>query len=94
MIIRTMGPSVNVQRAGAADSFAAVVVEGYGTTALAALIDSHRVGTFPNQLLVEDVQHFEEGCILFYAFDFIGFEMSLCLGVFLTPYLEFEIHTP
>ena len=57
-----------------------------------AFVHCDRVGAFPDELLIEDVEHLEEGCIFLYAFDFVGFEMSLFLGVTLTPYLEFEIH--
>ena len=92
MVVRTMGAAVDIQGAGSADTFTAVMIEGDRTAALAALVDCNRIHAFPDQLLIEDIEHLEEGGILFNTRDMVGFEMSLALGVLLTPYLKIEFH--
>ena len=92
MIIRTMGAAVNIQRTGTADTLAAVMIEGNRTAVLAAFIDSDRIHTFPDQLLIENIEHFEERSIFLNTFYMIGFKMSLAFGILLTPYLKIEFH--
>ena len=67
--------AVDVQRAHAADPFAAVVVECHG---LLALVD---------QVVIQDVEHLEERGVGRDVFDFVSFETTLCFSVLLTPYL-------
>ena len=92
VVVRTVGTAVDVERTCAADTLTAVVVERYRTAALASSLDGHRVAAFPDQLLIEDIEHLEERCILLDTADVVGLEMSFCLGVFLTPYLKIEFH--
>ena len=76
----TVGVAVDVQRAHAADTLAAVVVEGHG---LLALVD---------EVVVQDVEHLEERGVGRDVFNLVGLESTLGFGVFLTPYLQCEIH--
>ena len=92
MVIRTMGTAVNIQGTGTANTFAAVMVKGNRTAALAAFIHCHRIHTLTDQLLIENIEHFQEGSILFDTGNMISLEMSLGLGVLLTPYLKIEFH--
>ena len=92
MVIRTMGTSVNIQGTGTADTFAAVMVKGNRTAALAALVNGDGIHSFADQLLIENIEHFQEGSILFDTGNMIGLEMSFGLGVLLTPYLKIEFH--
>ena len=87
-----MSTSVDEQAAGAANTFAAVVVERHRTAALAAALDCHRIHTLTDKLFIEDVQHLQEGGVALYTRNMISLEMTLGLGVFLTPYLEIEFH--
>ena len=67
MVVGTMGASVDIERAGTADALTAVVVEGNGAAALASAVDSHGVASLPDELLVENVEHLQEGGVLFYS---------------------------
>jgi hypothetical protein len=87
VIIRTMCPTVDVKGASSANTLTAIVIERYGTAALASFVNCNRIHTFPYKLLIQNIEHLEEGCILFDTRNMISLEMSLSLGVFLTPYL-------
>ena len=93
MIVRTVRAAVNEQRACTADTLAAIVVERNRTAALAASVNGYRIVTLTDQLLIEDVKHFEERGILLYSGNMISLKMTLFLGVLLTPYLKIEIHS-
>lgn len=93
VIVRTVSATVNEQRAGTADTLAAVVVERNRTAALAASVNGYRIVTLTDQLLIEDVKHFEERGVLLYSGNMISLKMTLFLGVLLTPYLKIEIHS-
>ena len=92
VIVRTVGTAVDIEAAGAADTFAAVVVERHRTATLAAALHRHRVETLADQLLVQDIEHLQEGGVLFDAGNMVGLEMTLGLGVLLTPYFQIEFH--
>ena len=81
-VVRAVGPSVYIQGAGAADSFAAVVIE------------CHRLLTFIYKLLIKDIEHFQERGIRLYSGNMISLETALFAGVLLTPYLKIEFHKP
>ena len=93
VIVRTVRATVNEQRAGTADTLAAVVVERHRTAALAASVNGYWIVTLTDQLLIEDVKHFEERGVLLYSGNMISLKMTLFLGVLLTPYLKIEIHS-
>ena len=86
MVIGTVRTSVNIERASSADTFAAVVVEGDGTAALASTLDRDRVATLADKLLIENIKHLEEGCIFLNTRNMISLEMSFFPGVLLAPY--------
>ena len=65
--------AVDHQRAHAADAFAAVVVEGNGLLALG------------DEVLVENVEHFQERHLGNDVADLVGFEAALGLAGFLSP---------
>ena len=67
--------TVDVQRAHAADAFAAVMVEHDG---FFVVLD---------QLVVEDIQHFQKRGVGGDVFNGIVDELPLRVGVLLTPYL-------
>lgn len=71
----------------------AVVVERNRTAALAASVNGYWIVTLTDQLLIEDVKHFEERGVLLYSGNMISLKMTLFLGVLLTPYLKIEIHS-
>ena len=93
VIVRTVSAAVNEQRACTADTLAAVVVERHRTAALAASVNGYWIVTLTDQLLIEDVKHFEERGVLLYSGNMISLKMTLFLGVLLTPYLKIEIHS-
>ncbi len=93
MIVRTVRAAVNEQRASTADTLTTVVVERHRTAALAASVNGYWIVTLTDQLLIEDVKHFEERGILLYSGNMISLKMTLFLGVLLTPYLKIEIHS-
>ena len=93
VIVRTVRAAVDEQRAGTADTLAAVVVERHRTAALAASVNGYWIVTLTDQLLIEDVKHFEERGVLLYSGNMISLKMTLFLGVLLTPYLKIEIHS-
>ena len=80
LVVRTVGAAVHIQGAGAADALAAVMVEGDGLHALA------------DELVIEDVQHLQEGGILLHVGDMIGLETTLGFGVLLTPHFHVIFH--
>ena len=80
LVVRTVGAAVHIQGAGAADALAAVVVEGDGLHTLA------------DELVVQDVQHLQEGGVLFHVGDMIGLEVTLGFGVLLTPHFHVIFH--
>jgi hypothetical protein len=67
--------AVDVQRAHAADTLAAVVVEGHG---LLALVD---------EVVVQNIEHLEERGVGRNVLDLVRFECALRFSVLLTPYL-------
>ena len=71
----TVGMAVDVQRAHAADTLAAVVVEGHGLLALVY------------EVVVQDVEHLEERGVGRDVLYLVGLERSLGFSVLLTPYL-------
>ncbi len=77
--MRTVRATVDHQRAGTADSFAAVVIER----------DCFK--TFANQFLVQYIEHLEERCFVADAVDAIALEFSSVAGAVLPPDLEDEI---
>ena len=92
MVVRTVGAAVDIEAAGATDALAAVVVERHGTAALAAAFHRHRVATLADELLIEDIEHLQEGGVLLNAGNMVGLEMTRGLGVLLTPYFQIEFH--
>ena len=80
LVVRTVGAAVYIQGAGTADALAAVVVEGDGFHTLA------------DELVVQDVQHLQEGGVLFHVGDMIGLEVTLGFGVLLTPHFHVIFH--
>ena len=68
------------------------MVERDRAAALATPLNSHRIITFPDELLVQDVEHLEERSVLLDSRDVVGLKMTLFTGVLLTPYLKIEIH--
>ena len=71
-----VGRTVDIQRAHAADTLAAVVVE------------DERLLASLDELFVHDVEGFEEGGIVRYVLQFVGIEMALCLRAVLLPELD------
>ena len=55
LVIRSMGTAVNIQGTGTADTLAAIVVERHGAAALATSLNSHRIISFPDKLLIKNV---------------------------------------
>ena len=92
MIVGTMCASVDVKRAGAADTLTAVMVERHRAAALASTIHRNRIATFTDKLLVENIEHFQERGVLLDSGNMIGFKMAFGLGVLLTPYFQIEFH--
>ena len=79
-VVRAVRVSVDVKRTHTADAFAAVVVE------------RDRLFAFADELVVQNVQHFEEGGVRRNVVDAVGFETPLGFRVLLTPNLQFEFH--
>ena len=92
MFVGTMGASVYIEGTGTADTLAAIVVERYRTAALAASFYGNGIRPFADKLFIEDIEHLQEGGVGLYPADMISLEMTLGLGVLLTPYLEVEFH--
>ena len=86
LVVRSVSTPVDVERAGAADTLTAVMVERYRTAALAASLDSYRLHPLVYQLLVENVEHLKERAVRGNILDTVCLKMSFGLGVFLTPY--------
>lgn len=78
--IGAMRLSVDVERTGATDAFAAVVVESNGFEVLS------------DEVLVEDVERFKERRGLGDAGEWIGDEMALSFGAVLSPDLEGDVN--
>ena len=74
-----VGVSVDIERTHTANTFAAIVVEYY------------RLFAFVNQLLVEQVEHFEERAACRYVFYAIFDELAGLFGTTLTPNLQIYI---
>ena len=91
-VVRTMSAAIYKQTAGTADTFAAIMVEGDRTGTLAAAFNRHGINALADKLFIKDIQHLQEGGIAFNTRNMISLEMTLGLGVFLTPYLEIEFH--
>ena len=92
MIIGTVSTSVDVKRAGTANTLTAIMVERHRTAALATSLNGYRIATLADKLLIENIKHLQERSILFYTLDVISLKMSFCFGVLLTPYLKIEFH--
>ena len=71
----TMSKTVDVQRAHTADTLAAVVVE------------SHGILTLVYEVVVQNIEHFEERGVGRDVLNLIGLECALRFCVLLTPYL-------
>ena len=74
-LARAVCVAVDVQRAHAADTLAAVVVEGHGLLALVY------------EVVVQDVEHFEERGVGRDVLHLVGLEGPFGFSVLLTPYL-------
>ena len=81
LVVRTVGTAIHIQGTGTANALTAVVVEGDGLDALA------------NELIVQDIQHFEKRSIFLHIRNVVGLEMAFCFGVLLTPYFYIIFHT-
>ena len=92
VVIWTVSASIDVERAGSADTLAAVVIERNRTAALATSLNCNRISTFANELFVENIEHLKERSIFFDTRNMIGLEMSLCFGVLLTPDFQIKFH--
>ena len=75
-----VGVSVDIERTHTADTFAAIVIEYY------------RLFAFVNQLLVEQVEHFEERAVGRYTIKFIFLKSTFFFGTFLAPNFECYIY--
>ena len=73
-----MWSTVDIERAHTADTFAAVVVE------------YERLLAFFYELLVEDVEHFEEGSVARDILHLTAFEVALVLRTILLPIFNGE----
>ena len=73
--------TIDVERAHATDALAAVVVE------------DDRLLVFSHELLVESVQHLEEGHVSRDALEVVGLETAFLLRSFLTPDLERDVYS-
>ena len=80
-MVRTVRHTVDDERAHTANTFAAVVVESEAFLALLHLF------------FVHDVQHFEERHVRRNIVDLDSFELSLGLGILLTPNLQSQIQS-
>jgi hypothetical protein len=72
--------AVDHEAAGAADALPAVVIE------------RHRLFPAHHELLVEDVQHLQEGAVLVDVLDLVLDHLARGRGTGLTPDVEREIH--
>ncbi len=81
LVVRTVCTAVHIQGTGTADTLTAVVIKGDGLNALA------------DELIVQDIQHFEERSIFLHIRNVVGLEMAFCFGVLLTPYFNIIFHT-
>jgi hypothetical protein len=68
-----MGLAIDHGAAAAADAFAAVVLEGDGFLAL------------QDELLVDDIEHLEEGHVRGNVASLVFLELARCVGASLTP---------
>ena len=75
-----VGDAIDGEGAGAADAFAAIVIEGDGFLA------------FAGEVIVDDVEHFEEGSVFGDIASFDIGEGPWGGGIFLAPDFEFEVH--
>ena len=67
MIIRTVRTTVNIKGAGTAYTLTAIVIERDRAAALATALDSYRVRTLTDKLLVENIKHLKERSIFLNA---------------------------
>ncbi len=72
--------AVDREAAHAADAFAAIMIK------------SHRLLTLLNQLLIDDVQHFEKRSLGGNIPRLVITKNSLCLRITLPPNFEMEVH--
>ena len=80
---RMIGPmrfAVDRERARSANSFAAIGIK------------SDRFLAAQQQVLVHDIEHFEDRCVWRNVGRLVIDELSFRLSIFLTPDLQFEIH--
>ncbi len=75
-----MGDAVDDKAAHATDTLAAIMVEG----------DRHFAGL--DELLVEHVEHFEEGRVLANAVKRVADHLAGIITIFLSPHLECQFH--
>src|SRR5690554_404189 len=79
VVVGPVGATVDVERAHATDAFAAVVVK------------SHRLFAFVDQLLIQNVHHFEEGTVHRYVAYFVSLETAFFPRTVLFPDFKCEI---
>ncbi len=77
---RAVGVAVDDEAAGTADALAAVVVEG------------DRVLAAQDEVLVEGVEHLQEGHVLRDAVDLVGGHVTGGVGAALAPDAQGELH--
>ena len=56
------------------------------------MVENDRVFAFVNQLLVQDIQHFQERSALVDVLQPVSFEVSLLVRTFLTPDFKRDIY--
>jgi hypothetical protein len=79
VVVWSMCTSVDKEATHTADTFATIVVESY------------RLFSFVDELLVENVHHFKEGSLGGDVRDVIFLKTSLSLTIFLSPYSKFKV---
>lgn len=80
VVVRTVGPSVDVQAARPANAFAAIVVK------------SNRLFTLCNQVVVHDIEHFQKRRIGRNTIYINSLEISFGFGRGLPPYVQCKMH--
>ena len=56
------------------------------------MIESDGLNTLADELVVQDIKHFEERSIFLHIRNVVGLEMAFCFGVLLTPYFHIIFH--
>jgi hypothetical protein len=79
-LLRAVGLTIDHEAAGATDAFAAVTVEHNG------------FATGLDEVLVDGIEHLEEGHLVLHVSCLIGLESARVVGVVLTPDLQSELH--